>query len=299
MQTTKGHIAVFAAGLIFGVNYWIAKELMLSFTPFQVVFIRIFFATCIFWVCGFWVKQNQKISKKDLLRIFIAGVLGITVNQAMFFAGLNYSSPVETSIIQTLVPILVAVFAAFLIKEKISLKQKTGILLGFAATIIIVTHGKQVSFYDFSFVGNILLIINIIAYSLFLILIKPIMAKYHFISVLKFVFLAGFISYLPVGIIVVQDMSIIGLPLNVWLSLGYVVIAATFISYFLKMYALKTLTATTVGFYTYLQPFIASMIGLISGKEILTIKQLIATLVLCFGVFLVITSNNNFKNDQK
>jgi len=287
-KTQKAHISLIISGLLFGANYWIAKFALATFHPYFIVAYRIAIATAIFWIIDAFKKNKHKLSAKEIIILFIAGLLGVTINQAMFFAGLKYSTPVETSLLHTLSPILVAVLAVIVIKEKVSRTKMIGISLGFIGCLIIILTGKEISFGNTHFVGNMLIVANIIAYSIYLVIVKPFMSKYNSLFVLKYIFLFGLISFLPIGALYPKEIIYFTADMYAWLSLIYVVLGTTVITYFLTIYSMHKLQATTVGFYTYLQPFIAAGIGYVTGKESITLMSGIAALLLFVGIWLVV-----------
>jgi drug/metabolite transporter (DMT)-like permease len=75
---------------------------------------------------------------------------------------------------------------------------------------------------------------------------------------------------------------------HAWLGVGYVVVFNTFIAYLLINFALKTVEASMVSFYTYLQPVIASVMSVSLGTEAITVPKIIAALLIFGGVLLVI-----------
>lgn len=285
---TKGHIALSIAGILFGINYWVAKKLMPELSPMQVVAFRLVFSTALIWITSFFFKEENKIQKKDFKVLIFAGILGLTLNQTLFFAGLNLSSPVEVSILHTLSPVFVAIMAFFMLKEKLSARVIFGIITGLIGTIIIVTDGKAMNFSDSNLKGNLLVIANIISYSIYLVITKPLMSKYSSVQVLKYVFLFGLIAYLPIIPFAFKSFDYSAVSVVTWYNLSYVIIGTTFLTYLLTIYGLKQLPASIVGYYIYLQPFLATLIGYVYGLEYLSIPKLIATGFLFFGVWLVL-----------
>lgn len=286
----KGHIALIVSGLMFGANYWIAKGTMPAFTPFQIVAVRIGVVALILWIVSLFVSNGKPIESKDMFIIFIAGVLGISANQFFFFAGLEHSTPVETSILHTLSPLLVALFASRLLKERVGFRKWSGIMLGFAGALIIVVSGKTIDLSNLHFKGNMFIIMNIVSYSLYLVIIKPVMEKYNSLQVMKYLFLAGCITFFPLGLFMDVSFSFGHVKTVEWVSLGYVVIVTTLLTYILTLYAMKNVSATITGFYIYMQPFIAAIIGYATGNEHLDAAKLVASLLLFAGVWLVISS---------
>jgi drug/metabolite transporter (DMT)-like permease len=283
----KAHIALVGTSLIFGANYWIAKGLMPGYLdPYQLVLIRIAGATALFWILGLTIK-TESITGSDLRRIAFAAVLGTTVNQLFFFVGLNLTTPVDVSIIHVTNPIFVLIFASILIKERITYRKTGGIILGASGALILVIYGKQAGFGSDSFKGNLFAVFNMLAYALYMVIIKPVMRKYHPFTVMKWVFLTGFITTFPITFTHLPSISFTSFETTTWLSLIYVIVATTFMAYLLTIYALKHVEASVASYYIYLQPFIVALIAFWLGVQNFTISKLIAAMLIFSGVYLV------------
>jgi drug/metabolite transporter (DMT)-like permease len=283
----KAHIALFGTSLIFGANYWIAKGLMPGFLdPYQLVLIRLAGACLIFWLLGLTIKK-EKIDGTDFRRIVLAAILGTTINQLFFFVGLNLTTPVDVSIIHVSNPIFVMIFASVLIRERVTLRKTGGILLGASGALILVVFGHEADFGSDTFKGNLFALLNMLAYALYLVLIKPVMRKYHPFTVMKWVFLAGLLTTLPITFSHLPDVSFAQFESTTWLSLAYVIVATTFLAYLLTIYALKHVDASTASYYIYLQPIIVAIIALWLGQQDFTISKLFAAILIFSGVYLV------------
>lgn len=287
----KAHIALIVAGLLFGANYWIAKGLMPDYMqPFQIVFARILGATVLFWVFD-RIMGSEKVEFKDLAKIALCSLLGVAINQIMFFKGLFYTNPVDTAVIHITSPILVLLFASLLIKEKISMKRIFGIILGFLGAFLITSKGNEISFNSDTFKGNVFIMINVTSYSLYLVVIKPLMQKYKLLTIMKWVFAFGLIFITPFTVVPFLETDWGLFNYSAWSSLGYVVIFTTFLTYFLTIFGLKKLSASQVGFYIYLQPLVAAFIGIIIFDKSLDLTSIIASLLIFAGVYLVSTQS--------
>lgn len=75
-------------------------------------------------------------------------------------------------------------------------------------------------------------------------------------------------------------------------ELGYLIVFATFISYFLIPLGQKTIRPTLVSMYSYIQPIIATVISIIIGMDILTWQKILAATMVFAGVFIVSRSRS-------
>lgn len=289
----KAHIAMLLTTLIFGMHYMIAKSMMpVPFQPMQLLFMRSAGAVILFWICQRWFIR-EKVAKKDLLMLALCGLLGFAANQALFYEGLNLTTPVDASIIHVVNPIFVLIFASILISEKVTFVKVIGIALGTAGALILILYGRMVNMSTNSFEGNILVMFNMLSYAMYLVLIKPMVAKYHTMTILKWVSFFGFLMILPFSLRGITHLQLQSVPVHAWLGVAYVVVLNTFVAYLLINYALKTVEASMVSYYTYLQPVIASVMSLSLGTEVLTAPKVVAALLIFGGVFLVNRVNKN------
>jgi len=286
-ENLPAHLAVLGANIIFGLNYVIAKGIMPHWMePRAIIFLRVTVAAAAFWLVEL-MAQREKVAPKDLKRMFIASFFGVALNQIMFFEGLNLTTPINASIIMVGTPILVLVMSHFIINERISGRKLAGIVLGFAGAAFLILQNGHLNLHSDTALGNLLVLINATSYGLFLVLVKPLMASYRPLTVMKWVFTFGLIFVIPasMGEFVHTNFSVI--PVNIWFSIFYVVIFTTIFAYLLNNYSLKKISPSANSSYIYLQPILASLVAIIAGKDRLTVTEVIASLMIFTGVYFV------------
>jgi len=283
----RAHAALLVTTIIFGLHYTVAKNLMPGhFLPMQLIFLRLLFATVIFWIFQ-RLFVPEKVDKKDLIRLAILGFFGFAANQALFYLGLNLTSPVDASLIHILNPVLVLILASVIIREKITGLKLGGILLGSSGALILIIFGSSGGFNSSPLLGNILVTINMVFYALYLVLLKPMVEKYHTSTILKWVSLFGFIFIIPFSSKSILALDITAIGTSSWLSLAYIILLCTFLAYILINFALKHVNASAVSYYTYLQPVIATLTSVSVGMETITLPKIIAAVLIFTGVYLV------------
>lgn len=280
--------AAFIASAIYGVNHTIAKGLMpLYIEPFGFILLRVTGAAILFWIISLFAPR-EKIATADWPRILGCAVFGMVINMLFFFKGLSLSTPINSSVIITLSPIIVLILAAILIKEKITLLKTLGIIVGMSGAIVLVLFSKGEIFNAPNIpLGNLLFIINAFSYGLYLILVKPLTKKYHSITLMKWLFLLAVFINLPVTVNEFMDVNWTSLPFDAIWKMGFVVLGTTFMTYLLNIYALKQLSPSTISAFIYLQPLIAISFAIAVGADRLTIVKGIAALLVFAGVYMV------------
>ncbi|MBN2614999.1 MAG: DMT family transporter [Bacteroidales bacterium] len=281
------HLAVIAANIIFGLNFVIAKGIMPNWLePRAVIFLRVVGAGLTFWIVSFFMEK-EKIAVSDRWRLLVGGIFGVAINQIMFFEGLNLTTPINASIIMVAVPILVLIMSHFMIGDKITWIKTMGITLGFSGAAFLILQSGKLSLGSETFLGNIFVLINAASYGFYLVLIKPLMARYHPVTVMKWVFTYGLLFVFPASInkIVHSDFTVI--PFTIWLSIGFVIFFTTVLAYFFNNYSLKKISPSATSSYIYAQPFIAAVFAMIVGADKPNLNELIAAVLIFVGVYLV------------
>tara|TARA_R110001592_G_scaffold5303_2_gene29284 strand:+ start:47 stop:952 length:906 start_codon:yes stop_codon:yes gene_type:complete len=298
-KTYKAHLALLGANLIYGANFIIAKGVMPDkIGPSALVVFRLIGAGFLFWIIKNFVKET--IDKKDYPIIILCAILGAALNMLLFFHGLSLTSPIDASIISTSIPVMVLIFSAFILKEKITKYKLLGITIGGLGAFLLVWYGNKTEGTS-SLFGNVLVFINTCSYALYLVLIKPLMMKYNPITIISWVFLLGFVFVLPFGINDVINTHYEAFTMQTYLSIGFVVIGTTFLTYLFNIYALQQVAPSIAGSYVYLQPAISFVLVVISAlllgqdtyKADINLVKILSLLLVVIGVYLVSKKQNN------
>ena len=167
-----------------------------------------------------------------------------------------------------------------------------GIGVGASGAILLIVQSGSVSFGNQHMLGNFLSLLNTLSYAGYLVIMRPLMQKYSSITVMKWVFLFGLIPILPMGFSSVAQVAWSTMPLAVWYAVGFVLIGATFLSYLLIARGLRDVKPSTVSIYVYSQPLIASLCAIVIGQGKLGYVQIISTVLVFSGVYLVSRSTD-------
>ena len=283
----KAHLALIGGNLIYGLNYVVAKGIMPEYiSPKGVIFWRVLGALIFFSVYNlFWGKE--KVDKKDLFRLAVCGLFGVAINQIMFFEGLNLSTPINASILMTSSPIITAIFAFFLIKERLNFLKVIGIILGTTGAIAIILMGGDFSLSSDLFLGNLFLFLNASSFALYLVIAKPLLVKYKTMTVIRWVFIFGTLYAIPICIKPALEVNYHLFDFKAWASMFYIVIAVTILAYILVSSSLKYVSPIVTSSYIYTQPFIASVAAIFIMGEKLTLIEIISATLIFWGVYFV------------
>ncbi len=284
----KSHTALFFANLIYALTFTIAKDVMPeTIKPLGFILVRVTGAMILFQIIHrIWIRE--KVEKRHYCTLLLCGLFGVAINMMLFFKGLNFTTPIHASVTMTSTPIMVFILAIFFHGEKIIALRIIGIIIGAIGAIILAVYGQKIEVNNPNLaLGNMLVFLNACSYALYLTLIKPLMIRYHFITLLKWVFSIGFVLVFPFGYFEVLEVDWFSISPRIALEIVFVVLFTSFFAYMLNVYALKRLRASTVGFYIYLQPVLATFIALLLGSDLIDCVKIFASAFIFFGVYLV------------
>jgi len=297
-RIAKAHLSMLGVSIIFGLHYSIAKSMMPAYlTPLQMVFIRLLGGMILFWVFQ-RLFIREKVERRDLLMLALCGLVGFTLNITLFYAGLNLTTPVDASIIHVTNPIMVLILASIIIREKVTFRKTGGILLGMSGALILILWGRHLQFGGQTALGNVLVLMNMVCYSLYLVLLKPLLVKYHTVTILKWVSFFGFIFVIPLSARSMLSISFANFDWYAWSALFYIIVLTTFLVYLMINFSLNILTPTAVSYYTYLQPVLAAVSSVSIGMERITLPKVLAAMLIFTGVYMV-TSRKEDPGGQK
>ncbi|MEE2931233.1 MAG: DMT family transporter [Bacteroidota bacterium] len=288
------HLGLLIANLIYALNYTLAKDVMPEYIqPSGFILLRVIGGVFLFGL-SYSLFIQEKINKPDLLLFGICGFFGVAVNQLLFFEGLNLTTPINAAIIMTSTPILVILLSTFILNESITLRKILGIFLGLFGAVILILNGGDFTTNTNYMQGNFFILMNATSYAFYLVLIKPLMLKYHPITVMTLVFSFGLIFVFPFGL---EELFIIEweiMPEKIVLKILFVVICTTFFAYLFNSAALKYVMPSTVSIYIYLQPLFATVIAVLLQSDRLDSIKIISSLFIFLGIYLV-----SFKPQKK
>lgn len=285
-----GHLACFTAYLIFGLNIVVCKDLTSSgaISPIALFTLRSIGAGSLFWIISFFLPK-QRVERGDYIKIFAASVLGFFLTQMFFLVAISRITPMDCSIITSLSPVYTMFIAAYALKEPLSAQKIGGVVLSLCGIIYLILNsvastGAVTQTTPF---GVILMIGNSLCFSLYLGIFKPTIAKYSVVTFMKWTFLFASLLALPFSAKEIISLNFAALPTEYVAELAFLIICATFITYFLIPIGQKILRPTLVSMYSYVQPIVAIVVSIYVGMDSLSWQKVVAAITVFAGVAIV------------
>lgn len=286
------HLAMLAVALIYSLNYFISKEVFLHISAFGVLAIRGIFALGFFGFMGGFIYRQKIDWKVDGLRIFASAISGIILNQMFFLSGLALTTEINAAVLMITSPIFVFLLAYLNGTEKLNWQKIVGVITAFTGAVLLMTSGKSLSLEKSTLLGDFLIILNAIAYSTYLILVKPLIQKYNNFVLLAVLFSISAFINIPLGIPNLLQVAWADLSPNIYYGIVYIGICTTILAYALNAWAMRIVPASYVGIYVYLQPVLAFVLSLFLRSGIITWQKTLYIVLVFVGVGMVMLKKN-------
>ena len=284
------HAALLAVSLLFGTNTVVAKVALREITPIDLV-----------------VIPYRRHRRRPLRRVapppgrrpaagaprpsrpralLLYSLLGASINQLCFLAGLARSTATNASLMVVAVPVLTLAFALALRRERASLTGLLGIALGLAGALLLIVPRGGLEIARRAAVGNALLLLSGASYALYLVLTRSILARLDAMRVVSWTFLLAALTVFPLGLPTLGALHVSRISGIGWASVAYVVIGGTAVPYLLNNWALARVQSSIVAVYVLLQPVVAATLGRVFLHEQFGPHTAVAAALVVAGVFL-------------
>ena len=287
------HVCIFMACAFWGLMAPLGKDAMThGITGLDMVSFRVAGGALLFWLTSFFTKREH-VPLKDKLLFIGAGIFGLVTNQCCYTIGLSITSPINSSVVTTSMPIFAMILSAIILKEPITGKKALGVLFGCTGAVALVLSSANAASDKVGDIrGDLLCVAAQLSFALYLALFSKLVRKYTVITVNKWMFTWASLIILPFTISHVAAIDVASVPMQSWLESGFVVFFGTYLGYILMMVGQSTLRPTVVGVYNYVQPAVSVTVSILTGMGVMTVQKGVAILLVCFGVWLVIKSKS-------
>lgn len=290
----KGHAAMLAANVMWGLMAPVAKTIMIAgvITPVVMTDLRVVGACILFW-CLSALTPRERVAPRDLLKMAGASMLAIVLNQGNYVMGVGMSSPVDASIITTSMPLWAMLLAALWLGEPVTLRKAGGVALGAAGALMLVIGGGDALSQargDNRLLGDALILLAQVSYACYLVGFKNFVGRYSLVTTMKWMFTFASAVLLPLtwGQLAATRWAV--LPAAHVAGIAFIVGGATFLCYMLIIVGQRALRPTVAGMYNYVQPVVAGGVAVAWGLSTIGLSTLMAVALIVTGVTLVTTS---------
>lgn len=291
------HLFLVLESLLYAGSYTIANEAAEFISPFELTLLRALFAALIFGTVQF-ITIRERVESKDLMLLAACALFGITISNVLFFGGLAKTTPVNASLLTLTSPLFLILFA-IVVRGEIAVGKLLGVFIASMGGVFLILGdtGLATKATD-PVLGNIMVGASAGSYAIYLTLIRPLLTKYHALTILRWLFTFGLLYLLPVWGWGLTKIEWGGFSTNAWIALGFILICITFITFLLNTFALKILDAGIVSTYIYTTPLFTALLGVFLEGHQSSISLFLAAFFILIGGYIVSQTNEEVKPEE-
>jgi drug/metabolite transporter (DMT)-like permease len=276
------------ATVLWGTSYVAAKYVVQWLPPFTAAAFRFLVVAILLWGILLVSKQGQKVDRGEWKWLALAGLFQTTLYFALQYAGIGLTTASNTSVIVNARPIFVVILAYFFLREAMTGRKITGILLAFAGVIILTTEGSLVrlSFSSEHAFGDFLIVLNALSGAIGLVATKRVLAKFRPLPALVYAQTFGALGLIPLAILeIVQKGGIPSAPAIPWLVLVYQAIFCSIAPHLLWNNVLARTEASRAAVFIYLTPVMTVVFSYFLLGEKITVHFAVGSLLVLAGAY--------------
>ncbi|MEK7141421.1 MAG: DMT family transporter [Patescibacteria group bacterium] len=286
-KQTYATLALVAAGVLGGLVPIAVKIVLREISPLTYLFLRLSIMILILiplaWNSMPTIRQYWK-------HIIILGVFWIS-NFLLFIFGVKSTTALASQLLTSGVPIYVLLENSFVNKEKLSIWQIFGIIIGLVGSFFLISKGNSIQSGYGTINGNLLIFLSAICSSLYLIGTKKFI---HGHSPVALTASTAVVGWVITGILMLSFEGLNGFTIlptvttEAWLALLFMGIITGVVMWFLINFGLKFGSAIVAGGMTYINILTAGIFGVIILGESITNRSVVGGTLLLLGIFLSI-----------
>ena len=270
-------------------NFLIARLMRDDIPPIQMSFWR--------WVAAFVILAPFAVAqmrgrgaeiRRELPFLCVMGVVGITAFNCFVYAALHYTTVVNASLINTLMPVITFVLALAVLRERLRAVQIGGVVVALAGAVVIIARGDLTGIAALApNRGDLLVMVGLTFWAVYTVLIRWRPTRLPLRVFLAVTMGLGALFHLP---LVAWEVSTVGgfaVSGATVAAILYFAVFPSVLSYLIWNKAVAVIGPGRTGMYMYLMPFFGAVLGVGLLDEDFFLYHLAGIALILAGITLV------------
>lgn len=273
------------AMIFVGSSVVVGKLIISQFPVFLASGLRFLIASIIFLPIP--MRVRFKLMRKEVITLFLQSLLGIFGFNVLLLYGLKFTTASISGIITSSTPVVIALIAFLILKEKFNLKRVSGIILALIGIAVLnVMIYSPVSGGSNLLLGNLLVFGAVVCEALFTIFGKLSLKRLSPFVVSAYINFIAFFLFLPIAVLEGLKFDFPSVSVAGWLQIIYYGVIVSVVTYMLWYKGLSKVDASKAGIFTSLMPISALILSYFILSELLLPIHLIGTVLVIAGIIL-------------
>lgn len=282
-------LAFFSIYVIWGSTYLLNKIAVSELPPFMLASIRFITAGLLIFIIAKLMGKSLAITKRQLVNVFIAGFLFLTLGNGVVVWALKYVDSGFAALEISAQPLVVLVLMRVFQGKKIKAMSVLGVILGIVGIYLLVSQNEVVS-KEGSIIGMVMIFFCMVSWASGSLFVgNADLPSNYFVNTGYQMLAGGFM--LVIGSLIFGEVW--SFP-NVWSeevqwSMVLLIVFGSIVAFTSFNFLLKKVSPDKVATSTYVNPIIALLLGWYFLNEVITTQSIVAAIVLLTGVYFINT----------
>lgn len=284
-QKTLALTCGLVAASIWGGMYVVSKVVLEVIPPFALLTIRLALGALTLGAAIIFRKTQTAFTRAEFQRSFLVGIVGYGVSLGFQFTGTKLSTASNGSLITSATPVFVLLFAFFLLREKITMRQTFALTIA-TIGVLAVIDPRTAELSPTLFTGNVLLFFAGLTWALYSTLVRKVAQHMDLLASSAVMLLGGIPSSALFGLYEIHMQGIGTITAGVVGGILFLGVISTAIAMFMWNYAFARLPASTASLTFFAQPVVGSLLGWFFLGEKITPLFLVGGVLIGLGIFI-------------
>ncbi len=283
MSTTlRGAIYGLTAAAIWGGMYVVSDVVLKIIPPFTLLTIRLLLGLLSLGIVVWWKRAALRFpTRREIATLLAVGFVGFGISVGAQFVGTDRSTAVNGSLVTSASPAFILIFAALILREKLTLQRIAAVILASIGVVIIIDPSKA-DFGSATFFGDLALAVAAVTWGLYSVLVRKVSVNLDTLVVTVFAFVGGLFLTIPAALIEVQSRPIGTIDGGVILGILYLGIVSTAGAMWLWNRSFALVDASIASLFFFAQPLVGGVLS------VLLLNQEVTGNLLWGGFFIII-----------
>lgn len=284
----RGAIYGLTAAAIWGGMYVVSDVVLQTIPPFTLLAVRLILGVAILAPVIWWQGRQMGIelpNRKVILSLLGVGLVGFGVSLGAQFVGTDKSTAINGSLVTSSSPAFILLFAAIILREKMTLQHIGAVLLATVGVLIIVDLGKA-DFSSETFQGDLALTVAAVTWGLYSVLVRYVSSSVDTLVVTLFAFCGGLLLTIPGAVIELQQRPIGVFTSSTIPGVLYLGVVSTAGAMWLWNRAFALADASVASLFFFAQPLVGAFLSVILLHQAVTPNLWIGSALVAAGLIL-------------
>lgn len=257
--------ALLAVQVIFATLHVVGKVVLAEIPALAFASTRVLIAAPLLAAMA-WHHDRVMPLRRDWPALTLLGLLGVFANQLLYLVGLRFTTATNAAILMPSIPVFTVAAAALLGAERLTRRRVAGVALAAIGALVLLDPAR-LELGGHAALGNLLVAGNCLCYAFFLVLLRPLLARIPWRTVLAGAFATGGAATLIASLPTLATVDWQGVHGGTWLAIAYVGVFPTAGTYALNTWAVRRTSPSLAAAFSTLQPLFTAILAAVFLAE--------------------------------